>query len=592
MSSPTDSKHLKPYLSPLFLKSKKVPQDLFHKKIVGELNDLLANGKGVKSIRKQKRQNSGGLRYSTIEYIQERSPAWAPTSTMLDSRNHLLLVATKGAYCAVCASEPGIRNQLVRKTSVGQLVPASQIEAAFVGNRASVLWMNGVHATTDAKPSAKTLMGSALEYALDPLGDQSFFYSSVRSTVDINVGDKDSVSMGASPNGSRVWIGRPMDLPTFLKDIEQLIDRVSTPIALKAKFSALAVRLGDLNSVSGAYEVGFVPSESNDDDFDIDELRKLEEWCYGTTFEVTKTKGSRLSATVIHKASKLGEVELTPSIVSGRVSLSTKWTSSEAGADKLVNNCSKLLEDPNWAKIYYESGHTITHGGCYSSSYSDQPFDWKFLDLTGIDVSSEKPKVLNNKGLALSIGEKKVDGKSDDSLFGYVCSQLKGDGWLASDDGSMEIADFIHIADDDMVTLIHAKSARTTDSKRSVSASLYEVVVGQAIKNLRHLRQETLGEALERNKDNDIGKAVWHNDSRKLDKRKSLIIRAKKLPNNHPCRLVVFQPQLTKSEYDTCMDGSATPTKSLKMKQLNTLMLAARLSASSVGAKFEGWAAR
>ena len=139
MSTPTDSKHLKPFLSPLFLKSQTAPQDVFHKKLVGELEDILGNGKGVKSIRKRKSRKSGGLRYSTIEYIQENSPAWAPSSKMLDTRNHLLLVATKGTHCAVCASEPGIRNQLARKTSVAQLLTPSQIEAAFVGIRASVL---------------------------------------------------------------------------------------------------------------------------------------------------------------------------------------------------------------------------------------------------------------------------------------------------------------------------------------------------------------------------------------------------------------------------------------------------------------------
>ena len=154
MTTPTDSKHLKPFLSPLFLKSQTASQDLFHKKLVGELEELLDNGKGIKSIRKRNSRKSGGLRYSTFEYVQERPPAWAPTSKMLDIRNHLLLLATKGTHCAVCASEPGIRNRLARKTSVAQLVTRSQIEAAFVGKRASVLWMNGVHATTGVMPKS------------------------------------------------------------------------------------------------------------------------------------------------------------------------------------------------------------------------------------------------------------------------------------------------------------------------------------------------------------------------------------------------------------------------------------------------------
>jgi hypothetical protein len=435
-------------------------------------------------------------------------------------------------------------------------------------------------------------MGSALEYALDPLGDQSFFYSSVRSTVEVNIADKTSISMGASPSGSRVWVSRSTDFSSFIRDLEELIDRVSAPIPPNARFPALAVHLEDLSSISGAYEVGFVPSELNNDDLNEDELRRIEEWCYATRFEITKTQNSQLIAEVFHKEEKLGETSITPSIDRGRVSLCVEWTSSEPGAEDLVSECSSLLEDPDWAKIYYESGHTIARGGCYASSYSDQAFAWSFKDLGGFDVDREKPDVLPGKNLAQSIGEKKADGSQDSSLFGFVFSKLKSEGWLASDDGSMEVADFIHISDDDVVTLIHAKAARNSEANRSVSASMYEVVVGQAIKNLRHLQQTTLAEALVRNKDNAIGEAVWHKGSRKKDKRKSLIARAKKLPKNHPCRLVVLQPQLTESEFTECMGGTATPTRTLKMKQLNTLMLAARLSASSVGATFEGWAAR
>jgi hypothetical protein len=120
---------------------------------------------------------------------------------------------------------------------------------------------------------------------------------------------------------------------------------------------------------------------------------------------------------------------------------------------------------------------------------------------------------------------------TDDSLFGAEFSQLSGSGWLASDDGSMEIAGFIHFADNDLVTLVHvegaklSKAAKLNDPARQVSASKYEIVVGQAVKNLRHLDRTSLAEELTRNQGNKIESAVWQAGARQVD-RNGLIARA------------------------------------------------------------------
>jgi hypothetical protein len=48
---------------------------------------------------------------------------------------------------------------------------------------------------------------------------------------------------------------------------------------------------------------------------------------------------------------------------------------------------------------------------------------------------------------------------------------------------------------------------------------------------------------------------------------------------------------MTRTEHNNCADGTATFRRILKMKQLNTLLLAAKLSANAVGADFEVWGA-
>jgi len=60
------------------------------------------------------------------------------------------------------------------------------------------------------------------------------------------------------------------------------------------------------------------------------------------------------------------------------------------------------------------------------------------------------------------------------------------------------------------------------------------------------------------------------------------------LPANAPKTLIVLQPRVTSSEHDRCWGGKAAPSHSLRVKQIDTLMLSARVSAMSCGAMFVG----
>ena len=147
----------------------------------------------------------------------------------------------------------------------------------------------------------------------------------------------------------------------------------------------------------------------------------------------------------------------------------------------------------------------------------------------------------------------------------------------------------MHITDDDVVTLIHAKASNTAARDRQVSVSNYEVVVGQAIKNLRHLERITLADALQKGQRKQIAGAVWHDALRQRDRR-GIIARAKAITGAYRRHLIVLQPQLTRAERDACASGRATAGRIMRMKQLDTLMLGAQLSAAAVGATFVGWA--
>jgi hypothetical protein len=157
----------------------------------------------------------------------------------------------------------------------------------------------------------------------------------------------------------------------------------------------------------------------------------------------------------------------------------------------------------------------------------------------------------------------------------------------------MEFADFVHInPDENCVTLIHVKGSNNDKADREVSVSSYEVVVGQAIKNIQHLDRMTLADVLRKGAHKRIAGAVWHNGEKQAD-RAGIIAIAEMLRADYKRIVVVLPPQLTEAEKEACVSDVPTATRAriMRMKQLDTLMLAAELSARAVGATLIGFGA-
>ena len=562
--------------------------------LVAEVEALVETPGGPRTILSRTPVSlSGGVRTVAIEYQHRSQPAWAPPGAWVDINHHLIVVSVKGNLAAICVSETAMRGRFGKELVAARPISRSTVETGFVGDQAKALWLNGIHVRSDAKADAKTLMGSDLELALDPLGDQSYAFKAVRSRVPLTLsGGAPALVVGAAPGEGRVWLNRPANWSAFVADVEILLDTLAAALAgpVITRFRALAQSVNDLTAVSEAYAVAFVPPDLLLEDTDPAVRDMAVRWAYGAQFEVFGGPSADMTATVTLERVVLGDLTIQPGIANGKVSLTIGWATTPPAGAAGRDAFDALVSEHDWLKLYYASGHTIAEAHCYLATPTDRWFpEFKFKALAAYDVTKEKPTVLVGSTLALSIAEPKADGQPDDSLFGYCCDSLR-QGWLASDDRSMELADFIHISDAGEVTLIHAKGAGSISLNRQTSASEYEVVVGQAVKNLRHLERRTLADALEAGQHHQISRAVWRNGIREPD-RTRMIARARALAPDHPRKVVIFQPQLTETEHDLCKAGRAAATRTLKMKQLNTLLLSARLSVSAVGATLEVWAA-
>lgn len=581
---------LKPYLSATLLRgSGATGRALFDG--ISKQADTLIEYRDRKLPERFRPVDLCGMQVQAYVYEHRRLASWA-TREFFDVTYELVVIGVKNNLIALCCSEPAMRDRLSGKLNKCEALPRVLLERAFVGAQATAMWLSGVHTPTASKANAKAMTGPALELALDPLGDQSFYYSAVKSR-----GAYPDVAVGTAPASSRIWINRPANWQAFGQALEAVLDHVGTFAAATASVTPeqpwlkmLAQSRGDIKAATNPYAVALMAPELLSDAEIPSEVRERAiTWAYDGRFEVIGHVGESPRCRVSLKDREIGTVELIFDMVGEKARATPVWSDMPDGFEAEREACGELLSRADCLRVYYADGTTLAEGRLFEQAYRDQRFNWQFADFTGYNIEDEKPKQWGKKSLADVIAAKKKDGSSDDSLFAYVKEKLFNDaGWLASDDGSMEFADFVHIdPHTHKVTLVHAKGSNKDDPDRGVSVSNYEVVVSQAVKNIRHLDRSNLATVLKAGKHKKIAGAVWFDGQKQKDRTK-LIAFVETLSSSHEKHVIILQPQLTEKENNACVGDtpSATRDRVRRMKQLDTLMLSARLSCGAVGAEF------
>lgn len=529
--------------------------------------------------------------FQALSYEEQAPPSWTEAAGPNDVSNGLIVLAVRQNFIALFASDAGMRDRLVKKFENTRRVARDRIEA-FVGPEAKAVWLNGVHTPTAVKADTKAMTGVTLEYAIDPIGDQTYYYSAARTTPDIPGLKKNdrAALVGAAPGNARIWVRRAEDWKDFKTLTNVIFNHVETGKGAAKPFSSLSQAVADATDVGSAYAITVLLRDLlTEDDIDAEERERSRRWAYEASYEVKPLEGLSLEVTPTISGVTLGRANLTVTISEQEVTIVGKWEGPLHEDANLLAECLEILCDVEKIKIYYESGHAVAQGRLFVGGFSDQPFAWDFQSFDKYDLDREKPGVPKGSTLAAQIAQ-----PGDKSLFAYVCQKMfldaagNPEGWLASDDGSMELADFIHIDPvKKVVTLVHVKASKSKDPNRQAAPADFEIVVSQAVKNLRHLDRRKLGDELERGRAKKIGAAVWHNGKKQPD-RDGFIQVAKALNEPVSKVLVVLQPRLTKKEVEHARGPKAAKNRALAIKQIDTLMLAAQISAAACGSRFVG----
>jgi hypothetical protein len=411
-----------------------------------------------------------------------------------------------------------------------------------------------------------------------------------------------SSSAGVSLKRSGIWTGGKGDWDSFCQNASLLTTAMRTAVGsgnlTGAVDPSLATWCSSFAGVFDAYDICLADPESFDPGsvlgLRLDEIGSVE-----MALSPRPAGATEPPETVFLMLGHPGTVArfqavLTPRIERERVRFSLTLPAGAVPAlEKFkedVESSSELL------RIYYTSGHTITGASLSENAVQDNAFgafvDGKFdlpPPLAPFWVDQEKPG-----GKSMTEWVPKMSDASDLSLFSWVrrvgIGQLNleplaaGRCWLYCDDGSGEIADFLHLSAPangvPRITAIHVKGANNQQAGREISVGAYEVVVAQAIKNLRQILAQNIkkkiDDAVARTGPARVWDAAWPAPS-SIAAETALKTALAAISALCDYEVVIVQPHVRRTYYDAHLT-------SVPAQKLRTLLFGALVMSRAAGA--------
>jgi hypothetical protein len=530
-------------------------------------------------------------------------PAWAGgDSGFVDTTNHLTVMLRQGRLIAVHADEVLV-DRLQRwldkaPRPAARRIPPDVLETALLQGESKGLWLRGTHQRRTTKPDTKNISGERLQDALSPFEDSSYAMGSAKALLD---DDPERVALrgtiGTTPRRSSVWFKAAADFMTFAPAVTELLKLLDKQLAAGQStghgLPHLARAVGDLSEVFGAYEVTTTaPDDLPSVPGTGDELLEAAATLQGAVLDVRgKPDSADLVLDVGFGGSASGSLVVGPRLADHGFELSLGFA-GEPRNPPIARGILDALQHTELITIYYRSGHTFTDGRIWKDQVPVAAFgNWAFENFTGFDISREKPNVPRKAPGAV---RKKTDvseqqeihnriGKSGDiSLFAWVASRFR-DGWLTCDDGPGEAADFFHIGPDGTLSAIHVKAAEGASPQRRVAAAAYEVVVGQAVKNLIFADVDRLRTKLGRAPVDEP--ACWTDGTRTAD-RTDFLDALNMRSATDARRVVIVQPHISELTYQRLRKASAAANVDLlRLHLVENMLNSARASAIGIGAE-------
>ncbi|HHX8748059.1 TPA: hypothetical protein ACVPFL_000168 [Morganella morganii] len=540
-------------------------------------------------------------------YKVTKTPGWYRGNEINDIDNHVFITFSLNGIYAFYCSEKGMKDEIrmhfhSTKLPCLEVIEMGHLNDLFVNEDSmKMLWLLSVDGKNSFKADSKVLGGNSVADTLDPLEDQSFSMSAVRTEL-----DDGGSTIGINPFKSSLWRGPCKDWYTFESRVFEIIDKIdkidknkeftSNPISI------LATPLNDLKHVNILYELLI-----NECDMYFDKKNKydlLREVNESYSFIVNDTICSNeINITVSSHGCLIGDIKVQVEVKNYLVSFSAKNSPVKGNKSKL-EFFSRIFNYPDVIKCWYESGHSIVDGRLFKTDYRDVEYnDFIWADFERFKINQEKPEIIENESDIQKDNKIKPIKKvalnligKDNSLFCWVKNRWSGcwdridnfittenpSGWLYCDDGAGEKADFIHVVEFNKkinITFIHVKASKSDSRNRRMSVGAHDVVLSQAIKNIRYTNRKNLVSALKKRVSGTNDKFCWENNISKKPDEFIEYLEGIKTQSNIKNRVVIIQPHTRKKCYENKADSNIK-------KLLAVLLVNADTAVKSCGAEF------
>lgn len=582
-----------PYLS-LLLAQKSSSKDVnVHNQILNLIKDITSKDKQLETSKTEVNDIGDLGTASYTGYRLCKSPSWISNKEFIDIEHHIFISFEVKNYYAFYFSESTKKDEVREYFGTKNLpdisvVKINQLNFNFINeDDIKMIWLSGIHGKSNYKANSKVLGGDGVADALDPLLDQSYMMSAVRTQID---GEKSTY--GINTFKSSIWRGPCSSWQVFENRTLEILDKLNShPQENESPISILSYPVPDCTDLSAPYDFCLIDYEflqENDGQIRKELLIELQYEYSSSIVEQLTTNSSIIELDIFYNLVLIGNVKVQPIISDYKVrfEIIAKNPIQKKHFDKYL----RVFNYPDLIKCWYESGHALVNAMVFKTGYRDVEYSnflWTYFD--GIDLTKEKPGNNKKKPELDRIGK-------DDSLFCWVQKNWNGQwiepadfelkdkvtGWLFCDDGAGEQADFIHIDhyhNQAIISLIHVKAAKSCSEKREVSVGVHDIVLNQAIKNIRSCTRRILYDTLAERVNESQKKHCWRNGEK--GEAKDFLTYLKNLDNNKSIRtrVIVIQPHTQKSVYEKF--------KGKKVRnQLDVLLISAENAVHSTGADF------
>nr|WP_306416766.1 hypothetical protein [Vibrio sp. D420a] len=526
-------------------------------------------------------------------YTITKSPSWAKDLELKDLEHHVFVSFNVRDHLAFYFSEKGkkdaIREYFGKKRLPNLLpIPINKLNGNFINeDEIKMLWLSGIHGRDNFKADSKVLGGKSVADTLDPLVDQSYMMSAVRTDV---WDTQAKSSVGINPFKSSIWRGPCKDWQTFENRVLDILDRLSiNSTESDSPIGILSYPISKPDDLKTPFDFSLVDYDflPEEDGQNRKELLKKLQYSYHAEL-VPSFIESDISLDIYYSGKVVGNISVEVIVDDYKVHFNIK--SESPIVKKYFDQYKRVFTYPELIKCWFESGHAVVNGMVFSTGYQDVNYE-KFIwaDFENYDISKEKPGTNPQKPALKDIGKEK-------SLFCWVKKCWSGNwlnpddfnttekpqGWLYCDDGSGEKADFIHYVKHGslhLISLIHVKASKSSAPARRISVGAHDVVLNQAVKNLRYTSRKTLLEDLRARHDTAAHKSCWKNGQPAQPEDFFHDLLALKDNKYVKTRVVVVQPHTQKSVYEGNV-GNKIKT------QLDVLLVSAENAIRSSGADF------